>query len=107
MSARRLAEERGLALHREVAESLRRDPSRLEEPLARVRRWRAGDSAHPVYAQAWERLLSGPFEDLLAALVDGSESARSLRQSTPFAGIVDPRTRRRIWREVRARMEAG
>jgi hypothetical protein len=31
---------------------------------------------------------------------------RALRQCTPFAGVVDPRTRWRIWRETRARTAA-
>jgi hypothetical protein len=29
-----------------------------------------------------------------------------MRQSTPFAGVIDPRQRWRIWREVRERMLA-
>ena len=107
MDAHRLAEERSLALHREVAEILRRDPARVTDTLARVRRWREDRSVHPVYVDAWERLLEGPFDELWKALVDESEAARARRQSTPFAGIVDPRTRWRIWREVRERMEAG
>jgi hypothetical protein len=39
--------------------------------------------------------------------VDESEEARALRQVTPFAGAIDPRTRWRIWREVRAALETS
>jgi hypothetical protein len=35
--------------------------------------------------------------------VDPAEGARALRQCSPFAGVIDPRTRWRIWREVRER----
>jgi hypothetical protein len=104
VDAHRLAEERSLALHREVAEGLRRDPSRLEQARARVRAWSKDGCMHPYYSERWIRLLDGPFEELLRVLVDESEDARALRQSTPFAGFVDPRVRWKIWRDVGARM---
>ena len=107
MEAHRLAEQRSLALHREVAAILRREPARVGEALERVRSWKRDGSVHPHYADAWERLLEGPLEALLAALVGDGQRARDLRQSSPFAGFVDPRTRWRIWREVRDRVEAS
>lgn len=56
---------------------------------------------HRVYADGWHELLTGPVERLLN-LTDPGERARALRQCSPFAGIVDPRTRWQIWRDVRA-----
>jgi len=38
---------------------------------------------------------------LLAVLQADTDDARALRQATPFAGVVEPRERWRIWREVR------
>ena len=104
MEAHRLAEERSLALHREVAAILRREPSRVLEALDRVRSWTRDRAVHPHYAEAWERLLEGPLEALLATLVDEGQRARDLRQATRFAGFVDPRTRWRIRREVREQL---
>ena len=101
MNEHRLAEERSIALHREVAAILRNDPSKLEIARERVRGWQRDGRVHPHYADAWARAIAGPFDDLLNLLVDESENARALRQSTPFSGIVDPRTRWRIWREVK------
>ena len=102
MNLHELAEERSLAIHRVVADRLREDPGLIAAAAARVERWLADGSVHPFYAEAWRKLLSGPAERLLAALVDPSEAARALRQCSPFAGIVDPRTRWRIWGEVRS-----
>jgi hypothetical protein len=96
-----LAEERSLAIHRIVAERLRQDPRLIDAARARDDRWLADGSVHPVYAAAWRDLLAGPREHLLDVLVDPDEEARALRQCSPFAGVVDPRTRWRIWREVR------
>lgn len=102
----RLAEERSLELHREVVRLLRRDPARVEEARERLREWQRRDLIAGPYARAWTALLDGPFEALCAALVDPSQHARDLRQNTPFTGFVDPRTRWKIWRDVRDRMEA-
>jgi hypothetical protein len=108
MFAHRLAEERSLALHAEVARRLREDPALLARARARVEAWLAdGGPTHPRYAAAWRDLLAADVDDVCATIVDGSERMRALRQCTPFAGVVDPRTRWRIWREVRARMEAA
>jgi hypothetical protein len=103
VSLHRLAEERSLALHRAVAERLRAHPERLDEARARVRRWlERGDVARPC-AEAWDRVLA-VLEDVCRFLVDEGERARALRQATPFSGVVDPRTRWRIWRDVRVRL---
>jgi hypothetical protein len=104
VDAHRLAEERSLALHAEVARRIRRDPSVLERARSRVAGWLIAGPTHPHYAAAWERVLSGTVEEICAALLDDGERMRSLRQCTPFAGAVDPRTRWRIWREVRSRV---
>jgi hypothetical protein len=104
ISLHRLAEERSLALHRAVVERLRADPGHLERARDRVRGWlESGQVARP-YAEEWARVLAGSLDEVCALLVDESERARALRQVTPFAGVVDPRTRWQIWREVRERL---
>jgi len=101
MNAHQIGEERSLRLHAEVARILAREPAALEGARERVRGWLRDGSVHPRYAERWAQLLAGPLEDLTRVLADRGEEARALRQVTPFAGLVDPRTRWRIWREVR------
>ncbi|MCC6993249.1 MAG: hypothetical protein IT370_01340 [Deltaproteobacteria bacterium] len=103
----RLAEERSLALHRLVVERARTDPQVLRKARQRVSEWLVTGATARFYAEAWAELLRRPDEAIFAALVDGSEAARALRQTTPFAGVIDPRTRWRLWREVRSRLEAA
>ncbi len=105
LNAHRLAEERSLAFHRAVADKIASDPETLERARARVREWVASGDVAPYYAREWDEILSRPLEDIRAKLVEDSERARALRQVTPFAGAIDPRTRWRIWREVREAME--
>jgi hypothetical protein len=102
----RLQDERSLVIHRLIAERIREDPGLLDQPRTRVAEWLRTGSTRSFYASAWRDLLDGPFEDLLALLVDPGERATALRHVSPFAGIVDMRTRDRIWREVRERLEA-
>lgn len=102
MDRHRLAEETSIRLHAEVAKRLREDPSVLARAKERVRGWlSSGDVAEP-YARAWAEALEGPIDDLCRLLVDEAESARALRQVTPFAGALAPQERWRIWRAVRA-----
>jgi hypothetical protein len=105
VNAHRLAEERSLALHRAVADKLATDPEALERARVRVRSWLESGEVAAYYARAWDEVLSHPLSEIRAFLVDESEEARALRQVTPFAGVIDPRTRWRIWREVREAME--
>lgn len=104
MSAHRLAEARSLAYHAEIATRLRRDPRVLEVARTRVRAWLTQTSpAH--YAQAWASILADTPESIAEFLVSDGDRAHELRQSTPFAGILSPRERWKIWREARVRHE--
>ena len=107
VNGHRLAEERSLELHRLIVDLIERDPSALDRARARVREWVRDGSVAAPYARAWEELLGGPPEVLSDLLVDEGERARALRQVTPFAGLVDPRTRWKIWREVRERLDGA
>ena len=96
-----LAEARSLAYHRAVAELLGRDSTVLTRARARVDSWLATGQTHKEYASAWRELLASPLATLREAIVTDDERMRTLRSVTPFAGAIDPRTRWRIWREVR------
>lgn len=100
-----MAEERSLALHRAIAERARTDPSVLERARDRVRRWLDSGAVARYWAEEWRAVLSRPTQEICAWLTDESEHARAMRHVTPFAGVIDPRTRWRIWREAREEME--
>lgn len=92
-------------MHRAVAERLAEDPRILDGARARVQRWLETGEVHAHWAREWQSVLTGSVEQIRASLTDVSEHARALRQMTPFAGAIDPRTRWRIWREVRTEWE--
>jgi hypothetical protein len=96
-----IAEDVSLELHRAVAQRLLEDPALVDRARERVAGWlRDGSVARP-YAQAWQAVLSGPVETVASFLADPGEKACQMRQASPFAGALDPRTRWSIWRRVR------
>jgi hypothetical protein len=102
----RIAEARSLAYHRVIAERLPGEPELVVRARARVRGWLASrPDAH--YALAWDEVLSRSTREIAAFLADDGERATELRQSTPFAGALDPRERWRIWRAVGERARTG
>ncbi len=107
MNLHRLAEARSLALHVEILARLQQDPGLLSQVRERLSEWQRDPSKPRPYVDSWIRLLDGPFELLKSTMTGDDEHARALRQATPFAGIVDPRTRWRIWTEVRERLEGS
>jgi hypothetical protein len=107
MGPHQLQDERSFAIHQLVAQRLREDPTLLERPRARLIEWRRARDMNEVYLNAWDKLLSGPLDALLELLAERSEWATAMRHTSPFAGIIDFRTRERVWREVKERLEAA
>ena len=97
------AEERSLALHREVARRLRDRPELLESARERVRSWLETGSVSVFWTDAWSEVLDGTVEEVIARITDPAEHSRDLRQTSPFAGVLDPRVRWEILRRVRGR----
>src|SRR5260370_36361193 len=105
MDLHRLAEERSVAYHWVIAERLGSEPELLAAARRRVRGWLAsGAAAAPAFAAQWDRVLAGDLTSIKAVLVERSELADELRQSSPFAGALRPRERWQIWRDVRDRL---
>ena len=95
----RVAEERSLALHREVVRRLSADPGLLDRARERIARWRRDGRGAPFWVEAWAEVLTRPFDGIVEGILDPSDFGCSLRQSTPFAGVIDPATRWEILRE--------
>ncbi len=92
-----------MAYHSAIAERLRREPEILDRARRRVQSWVAASGAVPFYARRWAEILTGDPEAVAAFLVERSELADELRQSSPFAGALAPRERWEIWRATRER----
>ncbi len=95
----RTSERRSLALHRVIAERL--DKGMVEEARERVERLAAERHLHRRYAERWRELLSRPIAEIAATITADNQEGRDLRQSSPFAGVLNEQERRRIIETVR------
>jgi hypothetical protein len=93
-----VAEERSLALHREVARRLRANPELLERARERVTRWQRDGSVARLWADAWADVLGRSLDEVIEAITDAGETGRNMRQTSPFAGAIDSATRWQILR---------
>lgn len=103
-----------LALGRLTASAVLRDPDRLvarahARVVAILADEHSGRGARR-WALEWQRLLEGPLEDVVAALIDPGECGYEFRQNMPFAGMLSDGERlavvRRASREHRAARSA-
>lgn len=103
-----------LALGRLIAAAVLRNPTphveRARSRVAAILESQASPQGQRLWATEWQRLLDGPLEGVVAALIDPSERGYELRQNMPFTGLVADEERleavRRASREHRAARSA-
>lgn len=93
-----------LAYHRLVAERL--NEPQIESARRRITKWRASGRIHSHWADEWERVLQMPLAKLREVISADTVSARELRQSSPFAGLLSEHERQRLREAVEARLRA-
>jgi hypothetical protein len=90
-------ERRSLELHRAIAAKLRQQPELLQIAHDNLDRWsRPGHRSQP-YLDTWREMLAGPLDAVLAAMTEETPRMTELRQSSPFAGVLDPKERWHIY----------
>jgi hypothetical protein len=95
-------DERSLALHRLVARKVQADPALLDKARGNIRRWQEANESPSQALAEWQQILSGGADQVAAFLVERSERATRLRQSSPFAGILTEAERRVVFESFRA-----
>lgn len=89
-------DERSLALHRLVAQKVLAAPALLDKARENVRRWRDIEGSPSLALSEWESILGNPADHVARFMVESSERATRLRQSSPFCGILTEGERRAI-----------
>jgi hypothetical protein len=90
-----------LAYHRAIAERLLSDPGVLARARERVDAWAERGTVHRHYVDEWQSVLQRHPQEIASLLADEGAHAMALRQVSPFAGVLTPRERWAIWRELR------
>jgi hypothetical protein len=96
------ADRRTMALHEAVAARLLRDPSLIAQAHRVLDQWRQTRSVSAPYMEAWSEILSRPVAAIVDTLRDPGETATSLRQVSPFLGILSARERWKILKDEHA-----
>ena len=86
-------DQRSLAMHCAIAGKLRARPELLEIARDNIERWYPGAGGAKPYLDEWRRLLDYPLEELLSLIVQDNEHMNAMRQSAPFAGVLEPKER--------------
>jgi len=63
--------------------------------------WQEANDSPSLALTQWERILSGPVDQVVAFMVERSERATRLRQSSRFAGILTEDERSAIFQSFR------
>ena len=102
-SSHRLHEARSLAMHAAITRKIEREPALLEKARDNLRRWRQLEAHHPTpdWLKQWSALLNRPWAEVASLMVEPSERAARLRQSSPFAGLLSAVERKRIYEAFR------
>jgi hypothetical protein len=99
----RIIEARSLAMHCLIARKIGEDRGLLAASRAQLAKWIARYGAEVPRALAeWRDILERPWPQIAALITDPGESAVRLRQSSPFAGVLTPVERRRVYEAFRA-----
>ena len=87
-------DDRSLALHRLIADKIRRDPALFDKARATLEHWRQRVSIRTQPClEAWSNLMDQGMDASLAMAVEDSERAAALRQSSPFSGLLSNQDR--------------
>ena len=89
---------RSLAYHRAVARRLRKPM--VQEARHVLYRWRQQGQIDSRYAERWEQILTRPVHEIRRALVATGPQSDSLRQTSPFAGVLSEPERQRILQKI-------
>ena len=82
--------------------------SKARANLADAHASRATDAHGESYAREWESILNAGVGRVIAALLDPSDHAATLRSSSPFAGVLpqdEVRAIKEAWRRERDRTQ--
>lgn len=94
-------DKRSLAMHVYMANKIRENPSLFEVVKNNLERWALVMSNGSLYYLNRWRDLASDMDKCLKTATEDSEDANSLRQSSPFAGVMTPKERSAFLREWR------
>jgi len=84
-------------MHRAIASKLRQGPEPVEIARRNLDRWASTAGRSSPYLQQWRAILELPRDQIAALIEEDSERMTALLQSNPFAEVLTPRERWKIY----------
>lgn len=98
MNMQKRSDERSKALHKEIANKLKRNPDLWSVPKKNIAKWKNNRKTLIPSMIEWEYILAKHSKkQILALLESDSEESTRLRSSSPFTGILSDIERRKIF----------
>jgi hypothetical protein len=94
---------RSLAMHRAIADKLRAHPELIGIARENLERWSGAPGRSGRVLDQWGEVLARPLPEVLELIVEESDWMTAMRQTSPFAGVLDPRERWAIYDEFAER----
>ena len=91
------------ALAREIARGLPDHPEWIELARANLDAWSRRNASAPALLRCyreWRAILEMPVDRIIRELLRDDDIGQRLRQNSPFAGVLDPQTVRRVRQRV-------
>jgi hypothetical protein len=102
-SAHRMHDARSLAMHVLIVRRIEQTPALMKKAHANLDRWaKARQGPLPRWLPEWLQILKLPWPEVAARITALTEDGARLRQSSPFAGVLSPAERTRVYAAFRA-----
>jgi hypothetical protein len=104
MPSHQQIDQRSLAFGRVIAQRIVQAPELIARAKGTLNRWKQCASPGVLNTLVeWERILDGPVEQVVDLLCGEDERAVRLRQSNPFAGVLDVQERNAVIKQFRTK----
>jgi hypothetical protein len=91
-------------MHALIAEKIQSDPRLLDVARKNLQRWSGRwPQKPPAWFEEWQQIMSWPWPQIAALITEQSEHAIRLRQSSPFACVLNAAERKRVYETFRTR----
>ena len=102
-SDHRMLDARSLAMHCMIAQKIEKHRELLIVARQNLANWsNKSIGKKPEYLKEWEGILDKPWPEIAELITSMSDEGTRLRSSSPFAGILDDKERKRIYAAFRA-----
>ena len=97
----RREEQLSLKLHQHILSKIQMQPTLIDQAHSNLMRYHQQGRIHPFYFEKWQEWFLLDFNEQKEMLLSTDDDWITLRQSSPFAGILNAKERNQILKDFR------